>query len=53
MNDKPTKQLLSVVEVAAVLGLGISTVWRQVKLGNLPEPVRVQVHGPCKQRHEA
>lgn len=35
------KQLLTVREVAALLGLGVSSVWRNVKRGTLPEPVRI------------
>lgn len=38
---KLESQLLSVGEVAGMLGLGISTIWRQVRQGNLPRPVRI------------
>lgn len=38
---KLESQLLSVREVAGMLGLGISTIWRQVRQGNLPRPVRI------------
>lgn len=36
-----TSALLSVREVAATLGFGVSTVWRQVRKGNLPTPIRI------------
>jgi len=35
------RQLLSVGDVAEMLGLGISTIWRQVRRGTLPQPVRI------------
>lgn len=41
MSNQTDKQLLTVSDVAEVLGLGVSTIWRQVKLGNIPEPVRI------------
>lgn len=44
MKPNPTpspKQLLRVGEVAAMLDLGVSTIWRQVRKGQLPEPVRI------------
>lgn len=41
MTKQTEKQLLSVSDVAEILGLGVSTIWRQVKLGNIPEPVHL------------
>jgi predicted DNA-binding transcriptional regulator AlpA len=35
------KQLLTVKEVAAVTGFGISTVWRKVQKGAIPQPLRL------------
>lgn len=35
------KQLLSVREVAEVLGFGVSSVWRNVRRGTLPQPIRI------------
>lgn len=35
------KQLLTVKEVAAVTGFGVSTIWRKVQRGALPEPLRL------------
>lgn len=34
-------RLLTVKEVAAMLGLGVSSVWRNVARGNLPKPIKV------------
>ena len=34
------ERLLKVVEVARLLGVSVSTVWRHVANGSLPEPVR-------------
>jgi prophage regulatory protein len=36
-----TKKFLRAKEVAQMLGIGISTVWYYVKIGNLPEPIRL------------
>lgn len=41
MNNQTGKQLLTVSDVAEVLGLGVSTIWRQVKLGNIPDSVHI------------
>ena len=44
MTQNPTpspKQLLRVGEVAAMLDLGVSTIWRQVRKGQLPEPIQL------------
>lgn len=44
MTQTPTtgqKQLLRVGEVAAILDLGVSTIWRQVRKGQLPEPIQI------------
>ncbi|SFR98411.1 helix-turn-helix transcriptional regulator [Yoonia litorea] len=38
MRNQTEEKLLSVAQVAEILGLGVSTIWRQVKLGNIPEP---------------
>ena len=40
-NNLPEKQAFTVEEVAALLGSGVATVWRQVKAGNLPQPFRI------------
>ena len=32
--------LLSVLDVAKMLGVSVATVWRRVKDGTLPEPIR-------------
>ena len=39
-SDNP-KQLLRVGAVAAMLDLGVSTVWRGVKNGTLPQPLHI------------
>ncbi len=39
MKDQP--QLLTVKEVAALVGLGASTIWFQVKRGNFPAPIKI------------
>lgn len=41
MNVTTEKQLLRVAEVAEMLDLGASTVWRQVRKGNLPAPIKI------------
>lgn len=41
MTKSTQKQLLSVKEVAEILGLGVSTVWRQVKQGSIPKPIHI------------
>jgi predicted DNA-binding transcriptional regulator AlpA len=35
------KKLLNVKEVSDLVGLGVSTIWNQVKKGNFPEPIRI------------
>lgn len=35
------RELLTAKDVAAQLSLGVSTIWRQVKRGNLPAPIRI------------
>lgn len=37
----PGREFLTVKDVAAHLTIGVATVWRQVKAGNLPAPVRI------------
>ncbi|WP_073033071.1 helix-turn-helix transcriptional regulator [Roseovarius pacificus] len=39
MNDI-TRELLKDKEVAAMLGVGIATVWRYAKSGQIPAPIR-------------
>lgn len=39
--DHPPRELLTAKDVAARLSIGVSTVWRQVKHGNLPSPIRI------------
>lgn len=39
-NPSP-KQLLRVGDVAAMLDLGVSTIWRQVRKGQLPMPIQI------------
>ena len=34
-------QLLTVKEVSALVGLGVSTVWGQVRKGNFPAPIKI------------
>ena len=41
MKSSPEKQLLSVKEVAVTLGIGVSTVWRQLDLGQFPKPIKI------------
>lgn len=36
-----SRDFLTVKDVAAHLTIGVSTVWRQVAKGSLPEPVRI------------
>lgn len=40
-TELPKKQAFTVKEVAALLGLSVATVWRQVEAGNLPQPFRI------------
>ena len=35
------KELLNVKEVATTLGLGVSTIWRQLDQGQFPKPIRL------------
>jgi excisionase family DNA binding protein len=37
----PQRELLTARDVAARLSIGVSTLWRQVKRGNLPAPIRI------------
>lgn len=41
MSDLPEPQLLTVRQVAALLNIGTSSVWRHVRNGTLPKPVRI------------
>lgn len=41
MQPNLEKQLLSVKEVAAMLGIGVSTIWRQVDLDKFPKPIKI------------
>lgn len=41
MQTQNRPELLTVRDVAAMLNLGVSTVWRQVRKEQLPRPVRV------------
>ncbi|QJD16574.1 helix-turn-helix transcriptional regulator [Paracoccus sanguinis] len=34
-------QLLTARDVSALLNIGVSSVWRKVKEGNLPQPVKI------------
>lgn len=38
---KQPKQLLRVGDVAEILDLGVSTIWRQVRKGQLPAPLQI------------
>ena len=35
------KRLLTVKEVAAMLSMGVTTVWCQTRNGNLPQPIKI------------
>ncbi|MEO9875324.1 MAG: helix-turn-helix domain-containing protein [Anderseniella sp.] len=37
----PTNRLMTASEVAAELKLGNSTIWRKVKQGHLPPPIKI------------
>lgn len=39
MTQQPT--LLDVKEVAGFLNIGVSTVWRHVKSGDIPKPLKI------------
>ncbi|MFN4160041.1 MAG: helix-turn-helix transcriptional regulator [Gemmobacter sp.] len=39
MTNSP--ELLSVKQTAAVLSVGVSTIWRWVRAGNFPAPLRI------------
>jgi predicted DNA-binding transcriptional regulator AlpA len=39
MANQP--QLLNVKEVSELVGLGVSTVWKQVRKGNFPAPIKI------------
>ncbi|RPE66463.1 AlpA family transcriptional regulator [Pacificibacter maritimus] len=39
--QKISRRLLSVKEVAKITGLGVSTIWRNSKLGTFPEPIAI------------
>lgn len=41
MPNLPQPQMMTVREVAATLGLGVSTIWRAVSKGTLPAPIKV------------
>lgn len=41
MTETDTKQLLRVGDVAEILDLGVTTIWRQVRKGNLPAPIKI------------
>lgn len=41
MTAIPQKQLLTDAEVAAMLGLGRSSIWRHVRNGTLPKPITI------------
>lgn len=41
MTHSEPSQLFSVKEVAATLSLSVPTVWRQVKAGALPSPIKI------------
>ncbi|MFN4160042.1 MAG: helix-turn-helix transcriptional regulator [Gemmobacter sp.] len=36
-----SREYLTVKDMAARHGIGVSTVWRQVKAGNLPSPIKI------------
>lgn len=36
-----TRQLLTVKQVAETLSCGVSTVWRLVRSGDLPQPIKI------------
>lgn len=38
---KRTERLLTVQEVARILGVSVATVWRHTKCGTLPEPIKI------------
>ena len=40
-NTTAPKQLLRVGDVAEILDLGVSTIWRQVRKGQLPAPLQI------------
>ena len=42
MKTEPTK-LLRVKQVAELTGMGVSTVWKYVKLGEFPEPFKLSM----------
>ena len=42
MKNQPTK-LLRVKDVAEITGLGVSTIWKYVKLGQFPEPFKLSM----------
>ncbi len=50
MTTLPEKQALTVKEVAATFGLGVSTIWRQVREGTFPPPIRI---GGCTRWRKA
>ncbi len=41
MTQLAQPELLSVRQVATILGLGVSTVWRGVAKGTFPEPIKI------------
>jgi predicted DNA-binding transcriptional regulator AlpA len=38
---KLPRQLLSVKEVSELTGIGVSTIWRNAKLGRFPTPIAI------------
>ncbi|WP_417254242.1 helix-turn-helix transcriptional regulator [Celeribacter sp.] len=40
ISNSPRK-LLSVDEVSEITGIGVSTIWRNAKLGKFPEPIAI------------
>lgn len=41
MPTTETKQLLNIKEVSATLNISTATIWRHVKAGTLPAPVKI------------
>lgn len=40
-SAEDSRKLLSVKEVASITGLGVSTIWRNAKLGTFPAPIAI------------
>ncbi len=48
MNDyKQTLQHLRVREVAALTGMGVSTIWAKCKAGEFPKPIKLSTRLTC------